>query len=213
MIVHRLGVVPWTDALDLQLAARDRVLAGGPDELFLLEHEPVVTLGRRGGVVDGAALAALGTPVVHADRGGLATWHGPGQLVGYPIVHLERLGRGIPHLVAWLGEAMAATARGLGAGGAAFDEARPGVYREGRKLGSIGLHVHRQVTTHGVALNVDCALDGFGAIEPCGEALLVVTSVAREVGRPLAVGRAADLMLRELGIAVGGRQATPAPRS
>jgi len=174
-----LGRIAYAEGLDEQAEARARVLAGGPDELLLLEHEPVVTLGRRGGVVDEAALAGLGTPVVATDRGGLATWHGPGQLVAYPIFDLRRRGVGVPDFVRALGEGMVRAARAVGVE-AAYEDTRPGIYVEGRKVGSVGLHVTHGVTTHGISLNVDCDLAGFQAIEPCGDAALIITTLTRE---------------------------------
>jgi len=180
MILRELGRIGYLGALELQEAARDRVLAGGDHELLLLEHDPVVTLGRRGGVVDRATLARLETPVVETRRGGLATWHGPGQLVGYPIVHLGRARVDVTTFVRRLGDLMLAIAGRLGVTDAAYDDARPGIYREGRKLGSVGLHIHRGVTMHGFALNVDVDLAGFQAIVPCGLAGLHVSSLVRE---------------------------------
>lgn len=190
--VSLLGRVAYAAGRDAQAAARDAVLAGGPDTLLLLEHPPVVTLGRRGGLVDRQALARLSTPVVETDRGGLATWHGPGQLVGYPIVDLRRARRTVPAFVAELGGLMTSICAALGLDGVAYDACRPGVYRDGRKLGSIGLHVHRGVTTHGFALNVCNSLAGFQAIDPCGDAALVVTTIARELGEDVALTRASE---------------------
>ena len=187
MILHRPGQVPYERALSLQDAARARVLGGGDHELFLLEHSPVVTLGRRGGDVDVDALTDLDTPIVPTDRGGQATWHGPGQVVGYPIFSLQRLKRTVPQMVAALGEAMATVCHEAGVPGARYDDACPGVYVQGRKLGSIGLHVHRGVITHGLALNVNNDLAGFLAIVPCGRAGLRVTTLAAE-GGTLSVG-------------------------
>lgn len=198
VIVRRLGRVSYEQGLELQDAARRRVLDGGPDELLLLEHDPVVTLGKRGGEVDRVALERLETPVVQTDRGGFATWHGPGQLVGYPIVDVRRLGEGVPGFVARLGEAMARTAQAFGVEGAAHDPERPGVYVEGRKLGSIGLHVHRGVTSHGLALNVCCGLEGFAAIVPCGYRGLPITTLWHETGRSPTVDDAADQLLDRL---------------
>jgi len=204
VIIHRPGRVAYEPALELQRAARARVLAGGEDELILLEHDPVVTLGRRGGLVDRAALARLGVPVVETERGGLATWHGPGQLVGYPIVSLERARVGIRAFVQRLGELMIATCERFGLRGVEWDGERPGVYREGRKVGSIGLHIHRGVSMHGFALNVDVALDGFQAIEPCGLVGLVVTSLARELGRPIDLAAVTDHVAAEAEAALAG---------
>ena len=193
MIVHAPGVVPYEEALAQQRASRARVLAGGEDQLWLLEHPPVVTLGRRGGLVDRALLDALATPVIETDRGGLATWHGPGQLVGYPVVDLARASTDVPRFVRRLGALMEALAEGLGLRETAYDDARPGLYRDGRKLGSIGLHIHKGVTLHGFALNLDVDLRGFQAIVPCGLAGLRVSSVSLELGRPATVAQALAL--------------------
>ena len=187
MIVHDLGRLAYSAGLELQKKARARVLEGGPDELLLLEHDPVVTLGRRGGVVDSGALRSLQTPVIETDRGGLATWHGPGQLVGYPIVDLSRAGLKVPRFVEILGEILACEARSHGVEGAAYDCARPGVYVENRKLAAIGLHLHRGVSSHGFAFNVNNTLEGFNAIVPCGLNDLGVTTLEREIGRQVDV--------------------------
>ncbi len=187
MIVRRLGELAYAAGLEQQHLARERVLAGGPDELLLLEHQPVVTLGRRGGVVDSARLAELGIPTVQTDRGGLATWHGPGQLCGYPIVDLRRRRLAVGDFVATLGHLLVGLSAELGVD-ARWDPERPGVYVGPRKLGSIGLHVHRGVSTHGFALNVDCELAGFAAIAPCGATDLAMTTLAREAARPVTVG-------------------------
>jgi lipoyl(octanoyl) transferase len=189
MKLEWLGRIGYDEALTLQHARRDAVHEGAEDVCLLLEHDPVVTLGRRGGLVDAPALARLGTPVIATDRGGYATWHGPGQLVIYPIIDTARARLGIKPLVALLGEVMIGVAGELGLSGLLFDPERPGVYRDGRKLGSIGLHLTRGVTTHGLALNVCNALNGFRAIVPCGFADLQVTTVARELP-PEAAGEA-----------------------
>ena len=190
MILTWLGRIDYHDGLELQDAARTRVLAGGEDECLLLEHAPVVTLGRRGGVVDEAALERLGTPVVKTDRGGFATWHGPGQLVGYPIVDTRRARLAVPELVRRLGEAMVRVSAACGVGDVIYDADRPGVFRDGRKLGSIGLHLSHGVSTHGFALNIDNDLDGFFAIVPCGFGDLQVSTLARELGRAVSLDEA-----------------------
>ncbi|MDP6944221.1 MAG: lipoyl(octanoyl) transferase LipB, partial [Myxococcota bacterium] len=182
-----LGRLAYADGLEAQLAARERVLGDGPDELLLLEHEPVVTLGKRGGDVNARALAQQTTPVVQTDRGGFATWHGPGQLVGYPIVNLRRARKDVPAFVAELGGWLRETCEALGVSDVVYDACRPGVYRDGRKLGSIGLHIHKGVTTHGFALNVCNTLEGFGAIVVCGHQDLSVTTVAIESGRDVTI--------------------------
>lgn len=188
--IQRLGRVAYRDGLLLQEAARERVLAGGDDECLVLEHDPVVTLGKRGGVVDERLLATLNTPVVQTDRGGFATWHGPGQLVAYPIVDTARAKVGVRRLVRALGALMLGVASDLGVHDLLYDDERPGVYREGRKLGSLGLHLSRGVTMHGLALNIDNSLDGFRAIVPCGFSDLQVSTLSRELGRPITMDAA-----------------------
>ena len=192
IIIKRLGLVDYTEGLELQNGARDRVLSGGPDELLLLEHTPVVTLGRRGGEVDKAALQAMDTVVLETNRGGLATWHGPGQLVGYPIVNLHRRGITVLEMVNRLGEGMQALCEQSGVPGTNYECSRPGVYIDGRKLGAIGMHIHRGVTTHGFALNVDCDLRGFQSIVACGQVGMETTSLAKELGRPVSMDRILD---------------------
>jgi lipoyl(octanoyl) transferase len=206
------GRVSYPVGLELQHEARQRVLAGGPDELILLEHDPVVTLGSRGGEVNRERLARLQTPVIETDRGGLATWHGPGQLVGYPIVDLARLQMKVPEFVDLLGGVLEAQVRHLGVVGAAYDAAAPGVYVGGRKLAAIGLHLHRSVSTHGFSLNVDNDLSGFEAIVPCGRLGAGVTTLARELGADPGLGPVLSSVERQLGSRLLERLAlTPAP--
>jgi len=181
MIVERFGRVSYEVGLELQSAARDRVLAGGADELLLLEHDPVVTLGRRGGQVDALALDRLGTPVLETDRGGFATWHGPGQLVGYPVVNVQRLGLKVPQFVRLIGRVLEDVVTDLGVAQARYDDARPGVYVRGAKVAAIGLHLQRGVSTHGFALNVSNELTGFDAIVPCGLTGVKMTTLALEL--------------------------------
>jgi lipoate-protein ligase B len=192
IIVRKLGQVCYAEGLEIQLDARSRVLDGAPDELLLLEHSPVVTLGRRGGEIRAGALETLDTEVIQTDRGGLATWHGPGQLVGYPIVDLARRGLDITTMVNRLGYAMRDVCINLGLKDLVYDPDRPGVYREGKKIGAIGMHIHRGVTTHGFALNVDCDLRGFRAIVACGQAGMETTSLAVELGRSIAMESVMD---------------------
>lgn len=193
--IQRLGRVPYDAGLVLQEEARARVLAGADDECLVLEHDPVVTLGKRGGLVDEAGLAALGTPVVRTDRGGFATWHGPGQLVAYPIIDTARAKVGVRRLVRALGSLMLGVANDLGLHDLVYDDERPGVYREGRKLGSLGLHLSRGVTMHGLSLNVHNALDGFRAIVPCGFADLQVSTLSRELGRDVTLDEAINALV------------------
>lgn len=177
--------VPYAEAWERQRARRDAVLAGeAPPVLALLEHRPVITTGRRPapGTPAPAALAALGVDFHATDRGGLATWHGPGQLVGYAIVELASVGVGVRAFVAALEDGIISwlAGRGVAAGRA---PGRPGIWVGGDKICAVGLNVHRGVTTHGFALNLDPDLSSFGLIVPCGIADGGVTSLARLTGR------------------------------
>lgn len=194
----RLGRVTYLDALRLQEEARDAVLAGGEDRCYLLEHDPVVTLGKRGGLVDEAALKRLSTAVVQTDRGGFATWHGPGQLVVYPIIDTLRARVGVRRLVRALGTIMQGVAADLGVNDLIYDDERPGVYRNGKKVGSLGLHLSRGVTMHGFALNICNDLEGFRAIVPCGFADLEVSTLSRESRRELTMEAAYESAERRL---------------
>jgi lipoate-protein ligase B len=138
--------------------------------------------------------------VVEAGRGGRATYHGPGQLVGYPIFDLTRHGRDLRAYVQRLEDGLVAALGDLGV--AAWRRPGPehvGVWVEDRKVASIGVHVRRWITTHGFALNVSCDLEPFGLFTPCGLHGVDVTSVARETGRPVPRAEATEAVLRRLG--------------
>jgi lipoyl(octanoyl) transferase len=161
------------------------------DEIWLLEHEPVFTLGMN---ADRAHLLAPGTiPVVQIDRGGQVTYHGPGQLVVYPLIDVRRANLGVRGLVTALECAVIDLAARHGIEARGRDGA-PGVYVAGRKLASVGLRIRRGGSYHGLALNVAMDLEPFGRINPCGYAGLEMTQLAalggpadvREVGLELA---------------------------
>ncbi len=187
MDVRQLGLVPYAEALELQLAERARVQAGESDGvLLLLEHPAVYTLGRRSAPGDLPMgedwYRAQGIDVVRTDRGGKLTYHGPGQLVGYPV---RRIGSIPDHvcametaIVAALGEA-GIEARGRDCDGPAYT----GVWVGERKIASIGIHVSRGVSIHGFALNVDNDLQPFEWAVACGLPEVQMTSVCRETGR------------------------------
>ena len=206
-----LGRVPYPAAVTLQ----DRVRATlrerqGPERLLLLEHPPVYTLGRNAVAADVVAdadwLAGRGIAVHESDRGGQATYHGPGQLVGYPILDLDPDRRDVRRYVADLCEALVRTLADLGVRA----EARPtpfvGVWVGEAKIASIGVHLSRWITTHGFALNVTTDLSHFGGLVPCGVPGLPVTSVERLTGarHPVAavgerfVGHFAEVFGRQL---------------
>lgn len=202
-----LGTIPYREALTLQRRIHADVAAERRGHtLLLLEHPPVYTLGRRGGRehlhFDEDALSALGVEVVETDRGGLVTFHGPGQLVAYPIVHLGRLRRSLGWYLRRLLSATAATARELGATDATADGDQPGVWVGRRKLASVGVRLTGGATLHGVALNLDVDLDWFRQMSPCG-LKVEATSVAAEGLRPLSARRAGALLQAHLAGTLG----------
>jgi lipoate-protein ligase B len=186
LLVCHLGHVPYLEALAIQERLRARVQAGDlGDLLLLLEHPPVYTLGRRsepGDLPMGEDwYRAQGIDVVSTDRGGKLTYHGPGQLVGYPIVHVSD----IPAYIGAMEEAIATAlagegiaARGRDREGAAFT----GVWAGERKIASIGVHVSRGVSMHGFAVNVDNDLQPFEWVVACGLPTTRMTSVCAETG-------------------------------
>jgi lipoyl(octanoyl) transferase len=181
--VQRLGRVDYQAAWDLQREVHGAVASGSNPALLLLEHPPVFTAGRR---TEAHERPFDGTPVIDVDRGGKITWHGPGQLVGYPIMRLPE-GMGVVDYVRGLEEMLMSTcaAFGLAAGRV---QGRSGVWIDGaRKVAAIGVRVERNTTLHGFALNVDPDLTWFDRIIPCGIADAGVTSLSRELARPLTV--------------------------
>ena len=178
-----LGAVPYAEALRLQEQIRDGVAGGSAAEtLLLLEHQPVITLGRHASPANVLAspdrLAMAGTTVVRTSRGGDVTFHGPGQLVGYPVF---RLPRGIRAHVTEMANGIITVLAALGITGA-WRESRPGIWVGDDKICAVGVHVRRRIAIHGFALNASVALDGFRAIVPCGLAGVGVTSIAKLKG-------------------------------
>ena len=203
---RRLGTVDYQTAWALQRELADARVAGGPDTLLLLEHPSVYTAGRR---TLPEERPVDGTAVVDTDRGGKITWHGPGQLVGYPIVGLaepldvvnfvRRLEESLIHVCAELG---LETGRVPGRSGVwvPADDNGPT-----RKLGAIGVRVSRATTLHGFALNCDCDLDAFSAIVPCGISDAGVTSLTAELGRRVGVDDVIDGVTAAVCDALDGR--------
>lgn len=176
-----LGRVPYGEALELQRRlANDRIAGRSPDRLVLLEHPPVLTLGRASNVDH--VLRSDGVDVFEVERGGDVTYHGPGQLVGYPILDLTGYRQDLHWYLRTLEQALIEALATLGIA----SERRPGftgVWTGGRKIASIGVHVKQWVTWHGFALNVSTDLQAFDRIVPCGIAGVEMTSVEREGGR------------------------------
>jgi len=189
LLVADLGTMPYADALALQRAVARARIAGeiAEDLLLLVEHPPVVTLGRsskeRHLLASPALLAARGVELFEVERGGDVTYHGPGQLVGYPIVDLKRHKQDLHWYLRQVEEALIRAVAPLGITGER-SAGYTGVWTRGRKLASIGVHARDWVTWHGFALNVTTDLSYFGLIVPCGIASVEMTSIARELGTP-----------------------------
>jgi lipoyl(octanoyl) transferase len=185
-----LGRTPYLEAWELQRAVAAAVSQGArPDTVILLEHPPVVTLGRRTDEDELHVPESAEVEIVETDRGGKSTYHGPGQLVCYPILDLNRHGRDVRKYCRDLEEALVRTLGAFGIGGTRI-EGLTGVWleRPPRKIASIGVHISRWVTTHGYALNVDLDPAPFTDwITACGLEDAAFTTMARELGRPLAV--------------------------
>jgi len=191
--LRQLGLMDYATALLAQANALSEVQAGGHSGIVLgVRHPAVITLGRRATAaevhVERWARRARGIGLYWVDRGGGATFHYPAQAVVYPIVHLARLGLTIDGLIACIGEAVLGILANHGID-AVWDTSRPGAYRDGAKIASVGLHLHGEFTTHGVALNVGPGLEGFGLIDPCKVPGQAVTSMETLCGRTLDADR------------------------
>jgi lipoyl(octanoyl) transferase len=186
--VRWLGRLDFPDALALQdeIVACKRQGPDAPDEILLLEHEPVYTIGRTPDQSSLLGAAHLPHPVFAINRGGQATYHGPGQLIGYPIIDLRRCGQDLHRYLRWLEQTLidflatykiSATRR----------EGLTGVWVEQRKIASIGVGVRHWITMHGFALNVCGDLSPFAHIVPCGISNVTMTSVEKEAGKSISV--------------------------
>ncbi|YAL84411.1 lipoyl(octanoyl) transferase LipB [Dermacoccaceae bacterium W4C1] len=204
MLIEQLGFAPdlvdYEQAWARQRAVHAQVVAGEqPDTTLLLEHQAVYTAGKR---TEPHERPFDGTPVVDVDRGGKITWHGPGQLVGYPIVRLPDPVDVVGH-VRRLEQLMIDVCADLGLATMRV-EGRSGVWvpatdtQPERKLGQIGIRVSRDVTMHGFALNCDCDLAWAADIVPCGIPDAGVTTLSRELGRPVSVADVLPSMLQRL---------------
>lgn len=187
--VYNLGLVEYHDALDFQTDIRDRRIARRvPDTLILLEHPPVITLGRSGSLDNVLApesvLAEHGIPLVHTNRGGDVTYHGPGQIVGYAIMDLTRHGTDLRKHLWKLEEALIRTLAGLGVAGTRR-HGETGVWVGQNKIASIGIHVKRWVTMHGFALNVAPNFHHLSLINHCGITDAPMTSIQNVLAHPV----------------------------
>lgn len=202
--VERLGVMEYGKALDYQRAVAQARIAGTIEEdvLLLVEHPPVVTLGRsakeRNLLASPELLAARGVELFEVERGGDVTFHGPGQLVGYPIVDLKRHKRDLHWYLRQVEEALIRAIGGFGIAG----ERHPGytgVWTQNRKIASIGVHARDWVTWHGFALNVSTDLGYFDLIVPCGIPAVTMTSVVQEAGREVTMAEVERVVIEAFG--------------
>lgn len=192
--VRRLGRADYTQVWTRMQAFTTRRTAATGDELWLVEHPPVYTLGRNGKLEH--VLDPGGIPVVRTDRGGQVTYHGPGQLVVYCLLDLARRGMGVRGLVTLLEDAVVEVLADHGIGAAGRCDA-PGVYVHGRKIAAVGLRISRGCSYHGLSLNVDMDLKPFTRINPCGYPDMRVTQL-RDEGGPSQLQDAADQVAARL---------------
>ena len=209
--IRQLGMLDYLAAWELQRETAEARIAGGPDTLLLLEHSTVYTAGKR---TEDHERPRDGTPVIDTDRGGKITWHGPGQLVGYPIIGLgEQLD--VLNYVRRLEQSLISICADFGLEAGRVD-GRSGVWlpatadRPDRKIAAIGIRVARGIALHGFALNCDCDLSAFSAIVPCGIADAGVTSLSAELGRPVGVADVRVRVAEAVGDALDGRLPLPA---
>ena len=192
-----LGRIPYGEAARLQVEIREALARGeGQERLLLLEHPHVYTLGRNASESDvllaAAELAARGVEIAATDRGGQVTYHGPGQLVGYPILDLNPDRRDLRRYVRELQQVLVEVLAGYGIDAEGGEGERIGVWARGRKIASLGIHLARWRTTHGFALNVATELAHFGGIVACGMPQVEMTSIARETGAAPSLGEVAE---------------------
>jgi len=204
-VIRRLGLVEYEPTWRAMQRFTEERAAATPDEIWFLEHPPVYTLGVN---ASRAHLLAPGDiPVVHVDRGGQVTYHGPGQLVVYPLVDLRRAALAIRDFVTALERGVIDLAAQFGIG-AECRRSAPGVYVDGRKLASVGVRVRRGGSYHGLAVNVALDLEPFRRINPCGYQGLQMTQLA-ELGGPRTVSACARALEPHLLRALGYRLTPP----
>ena len=199
LVVRQLGRTEYTSVWTAMREFTDARNATTPDELWLTEHDPVFTQGQAGKAEH--VLLPGDIPIVRSDRGGQVTYHGPGQLVAYPLIDIVRGGIGVRAFVTLLETTMIALLASYGVRGAARADA-PGVYVDGMKIGSLGLRIRRGRAYHGLSLNVDMDLAPFARINPCGMAGMTMTQLsaltAEKVRMTEVVPRVANIFTEEL---------------
>ncbi|MGO4703536.1 lipoyl(octanoyl) transferase LipB [Dyella sp. 2RAB6] len=191
--IRRLGRQPYEATWKAMSAFTDQRGPDTPDELWVLEHDPVFTLGQAGKMEH--VLAPGEIPVVPVDRGGQVTYHGPGQIVAYPLIDLRRAGVGVREMVCKIEQALIDTLERWNIGATRLDGA-PGVYVAGAKVAALGLRVRRGCSFHGLAFNVNMDLEPFHRINPCGYKGLQVTQVL-DLGGPSRLAEVEDALVEE----------------
>ena len=205
--IHRLGRRDYEPVWREMQAFNAARTVHTPDEIWRVEHSPVFTVGLNGKPEH--LLAPGDIPVVETDRGGQVTYHGPGQVVIYPLLDIRRLGLGVRELVSRLERAVIDLLAGHGIQARARRDA-PGVYVDDAKVAALGLRVRRQGCYHGLSLNVDMDLEPFSRINPCGYRGLAVTQL-RDLGVNLTPDQAGEALLGHLAEHLQARSSTPAP--
>ncbi len=180
MIIRWLGRVSFAEGLRLQEESLERCVALGEETILLLEHDPVYTIGRTSDRTSLGDMAQLSYPLFEINRGGKATFHGPGQLVGYPILDLRLRQRDLHRYLRSIEAVLIDLLRDFGIAASRI-AGRTGVWVDDRKIASIGVGVRKWITMHGFALNVSSNLIGFDSIIPCGLSGVTMTSVSREL--------------------------------
>ena len=208
-----LGRCSYDDAHAQQLAVRARVIAGQtPDTLLLAEHDPVVTLGRRGdrsGIHSASTLQQAGIEVIPTERGGHVTYHGPGQLVAYPILDLRHWSTDLRRYVERLEQVAVQTLDSFGIE-AWGDSEQHGVYTARGKIASVGIHVTHWVTMHGIALNVDPDMGHWRLIAPCNLPDVDATSIALELPDCPSITTVRDQFVKNFAAVFGVEPSSPA---
>ncbi len=186
MKIEWLGRINYESGLRIQEERLKESVAGGEDSVLLLEHEPVYTIGRLPDKSSLGVAAQLPYPVFETNRGGQATYHGPGQLVGYPILDLRIRGRDVHVYLRTLESLLIELLNEFGVPGTRI-EGKTGVWVQDRKIASIGVGVRKWITMHGFALNIASDLSGFANIVPCGLSGVTMTSISSESGREISM--------------------------
>ena len=198
LLVRRLGLMDYEPVWRAMQSFTDRRDASTPDELWLVQHPPVFTQGQAGRAEH--VLAPGDIPVIQVDRGGQVTYHGPGQVVCYPLIDIARLQLGVRALVSGIEQAVIGVLKDYGVDAQLIDGA-PGVYIDGVKIASLGLRIRRGKSFHGLAFNIDMDLEPFQRINPCGFRGLQVTNLSAFA--KVSVGEVEDRLISGLSKVLG----------